>query len=167
MKIIADKKDIPKWFFEKNRYSWLKDASIEHLAYEWDIRRIADTEYDQAGLENADTSWVEMVFAKPREFKSEARNEYTHHSTEHVRCLRTADLIWMTFDQSRLMESYDELIYTSYKPATEGVVMELLLDEVSDSEIIKTLKVLLPNIRKKLGKPGPKSKEPGALDIFN
>ena len=170
MKIISDRKDLPKWFFEKDRYSWLKDASIQLLEQEWDRRYAAYVAYKSGTLKEAENSggMVASIYAEAVTpcLKNEEVNLPLR--TGLIDCLETGDLLLRTIGLTHSGKTLDELLLAPLDPVTDGVLLEILLDEITDAEILQALEVLLPRIRKKLKKPEPsinKEKKPTTYNM--
>jgi hypothetical protein len=160
MTTITDKKDLPNWFFKKDRYSWLETASLHQIAAEWDKRCCANREYCELEVQVGEINSIEMaVICEDMQPIPNNEEPYSPVTCPLVNKLETGDLIFRTFDLSRSVNDMFDLRHSKLPDVSKGVMFELLIDEATDNEILSALQVLLPNIRKELKKPEPAAYE--------
>ena len=160
MERIADKNKLPKWFFEKDRYSWLQDASLQHLAEQLTIRRSALFELKNGASNTEHMSLIENNY-RAFESKKDISEKKTHLkgvsnplNTDVVQTISAGGVLLMA-------QCINPDILTSkkwhldYSHCTEGFIAQLSIRDFTDAEIIDTLIKVLPIMRKKLEMPAP------------
>ena len=154
MSKITNKADLPKWSTKDNRYSWLKDASIQHLSNQWAMRVAAYRDIEEGIL---DSEHLSLIYNNYGAF------EDSYFSESITTPQYKSDLIWPlasgdVLQHANKINAENPDVFAAdnaktFKTDEGGILVNIAMSDLTNKEILSELALLLNDIRPMF--PGP------------
>ncbi|NRA60798.1 MAG: hypothetical protein HRU25_07770 [Psychrobium sp.] len=144
---IDDVNKLPKWFREdKGRYSWLRDCSLSHLAGQWTIRVAAFQDLEE-GKKNSEH--LQHIYDNYGAFEDD--DYFPPYKGDVIWPLVSSDILLHAREISTLNpDPFDEDNVAIYQPREGSIIINIALADLTDTEVISQIQLLLDHVRPKL-----------------